>query len=107
MFALVAAGEIIKLEYLVSIWSVGSCVMFGFVRGFVRGCGLGCGLGCGCFVGWGECWFCNRCDIDDGELESVVFDGGSGEESVGYCDIEFTWCEDMVKNWFVCLVDET
>jgi hypothetical protein len=39
-------------------------------------------------------------------LEGVVFDGGSGEEFVGCCDIEFTWCEDMVKNGFVYLVPD-
>jgi len=49
--------------------------------------------------------FCNRCDIDDGDVEGVVFDGGSSQESVGYCDIKFVWCQDMVKDWFVRLVD--
>ena len=39
-------------------------------------------------------------------MEGVVFDGGSGEESVGYCFIEFDWFQDMVKNGFVHLVAE-
>ena len=39
-------------------------------------------------------------------MEGVVFDGGSGEESGGYCFIEFEWCEDMVENGFVCFVTE-
>ena len=63
-------------------------------------------VGCGWIIGWGGCWFCGGCDKDDGDVESVVFDGGSGEESVECRFIEFEWCEDMVENGFVCLVAE-
>ena len=63
-------------------------------------------VGCGWIIGWGGCWFCGGCDKDDGDVGSVVFDGGSGEESVGYCFIEFDWFQDMVKNGFVHLVAE-
>ena len=55
---------------------------------------------------WRDYWFCNRCDKDNGDVESVVFDGGSGEEFVGCCDIELAWSQDMVKNRFVYLVAE-
>ena len=61
---------------------------------------------CGWIIGWGGCWFCGGCDKDDGDVESVVFDGGSGEEFVGCCDIELAWSQDMVKNRFVYLVVE-
>ena len=39
-------------------------------------------------------------------MEGVVFDSGSGKESVGCGDIKFVWCEDMVENGFVHLVAE-
>ena len=60
----------------------------------------------GCFVGWCDGWFCGGCDVNDSDVEDFHIDGGSSQESVGHCDIEFTWCEDMVKNGFVCLVPD-
>jgi len=58
-------------------------------------------VGCGWVVGWCDCWFCNRCDTDDGDVEGVVFDGGSSQEFVGFGYNEFAWCEDLVEKGFV------
>ena len=51
----------------------------------------------GWIVWWRDYWFCNRCDKDNGDVESVVFDGRSSEESVGCYFNEFAGCENMVK----------
>ena len=64
----------------------------------------GVDVGCGWVVGWCDCKFCNSCDIDDGDLESVVNVSGSGDEPVGCGFNEFAWCENMVKRGLV-LVD--
>ena len=71
----------------------------GFVVALWSRCGRG--VGCGWIVGWCDCQFCGSCDKDDGDVEGVVFDGGSGEEFVRCCDIKFAWCQDMVKIGFV------
>ena len=68
--------------------------------------GCGCVVGCGWIVGWCDCWFCGGCAVDDGDVERVVFDRGSGKESVECGDNKFVWCEDMVENGFVHLVAE-
>ena len=64
-------------------------------------------LGCNWIVRWCDGQFFNRCDIDEGDVESVVFDGRSNQEFVGCCDIKFAWCEDMVENGFVYVVSDS
>ena len=50
---------------------------------------------------WRDYWFCNRCDKDNGDVESVVYDARSSQKFFGCCDIELAWSQDMVKNGFV------
>ena len=66
----------------------------------------GLGADYGWVVGWNDGWFCNCGDIDDGDVESVVYDARSSQKFVGCCDIELAWSQDMVKNGFVYLVAE-
>ncbi len=80
----------------------GGCEVWFCAWGSWSGCG--CGVGCGGIVGWCDCQFCGSCDKDIGDVELVVIDSGPSQESFGYCDNKFAWCQDMVENGFVYVV---